>query len=108
MSWLGIYENFFQRYLKIEIFRFWQGFNYSPTTQANKHKTVTNANQKLKTHLIYKMAAYTVEQINNAMTAPVEMVEGPRKSKVIAAARIAAPIAAAQAAKERKHRIAAE
>ena len=54
------------------------------------------------------MSAYTAEQINAAMTAPVEMVTGPRTAKLIAKARIAAPIAAAEAAKERKHRMAAE
>ena len=54
------------------------------------------------------MSAYTTEQIQAAMTAPVELVTGPRTAKVIATQRIAAPIAAAEAAKARKHRIAAE
>ena len=54
------------------------------------------------------MSAYTVEQIQAAMTAPVEEVTSHRTAKLIAIARIAAPIAAAEAAKARRHRIAAE
>ena len=107
MSWLGIYENFFKDIWKL---KFFVSDKVSTIPQQLKQTNTKplQTQTKTQTHLIYKMAAYTVEQINNAMTAPVEMVEGPRKSKVIAAARIAAPVAAAEAAKERKHRIAAE
>jgi hypothetical protein len=54
------------------------------------------------------MSTFTVQQIEAAMNAPVEHPTGPRSSKVIAAARIASPINAANAAKQRKRRIAAE
>ena len=51
---------------------------------------------------------YTTEQINAAMTAPVEMVTGPRTSKVTAINRMATTAAIADAAKERKTRIATQ
>ena len=54
------------------------------------------------------MSTFTVQQIEAAMNAPVEHPTGPRSSKVIAVARIASPINAANAAKQRKRRIAAE
>ena len=54
------------------------------------------------------MSTFTVEQIELAMNAPVEHPTGPRSSKVIATARISSPINAANAAKQRKRRIAAE
>lgn len=54
------------------------------------------------------MSTFTVQQIEAAMNAPVEHPTGPRSSKVIAVARIASPINAANAAKQRKRRIAVE
>tara|TARA_B110000858_G_scaffold193954_1_gene247483 strand:+ start:761 stop:1465 length:705 start_codon:yes stop_codon:yes gene_type:complete len=54
------------------------------------------------------MSTFTVEQIEVAMNAPVEHPTGPRASKVIATARISSPVNAANAAKQRKRRIAAE
>ena len=54
------------------------------------------------------MASYTVEQINAAMTAPVETVEGPRTAKLTAINRMATTAAIADAVKARKTRLAAE
>ena len=54
------------------------------------------------------MASYTVEQINAAMAAPVETVEGPRTAKLTAINRMATTAAIADAVKARKTRLAAE
>ena len=83
-------------------------FQLFPNNSSKQTQNRYKRKPKLKTHLIYKMAAYTVEQINTAMTAPVEMVEGPRNSKLIAINRMATTAAIADAVKERKQRIAAE
>ena len=107
MSWLGIYENFFKDIWKL---KFFVSDKVSTIPQQLKQTNTKplQTQTKTQTHLIYKMAAYTVEQINAAMTAPVEMVEGPRNSKLIAINRMATTAAIADAVKERKQRIAAE
>lgn len=54
------------------------------------------------------MESYTVEQINAAMTAVVETVEGPRTAKITAINRMATTAAIADAVKARNTRLAAK
>jgi len=77
---------------------------------SDKNLIIKNNNLKTLKHsnLLNTMSTFTVQQIEAAMNAPVEHPTGPRSSKVIASARMASPINAANAAKERKRRIASE
>ena len=54
------------------------------------------------------MSTYTIEQVQAAIEAPVEIVEGPRQAKVAATVRMATTAAIADAVKARKTRLAAE
>ena len=54
------------------------------------------------------MSSYTIEEVQAAIEAPVEIVEGPRQAKVAATVRMNTIAAIAEAAKTRKTRIAAE
>ena len=60
------------------------------------------------TTVFANMSSYTIEEVQAAIEAPVEIVEGPRQAKVAATVRMNTIAAIAEAAKTRKTRIAAE